>query len=261
MLERGVVGRWDAIWLSRGESDYEGAYGAILERHAALRPGQWALEAGSGSGRALCRACEATGARPLALDTSTEAIRTSVPMLRELGGSAVIGDLRQLPFRSGSVPSVFNSGVIEHLRPPQDRDALAEMARVARADGTVLVLVPNRCCPWFMLAKLLLRVTGKWRYGYERSYTPRGLSAVAGKAGLRLIHRVGSQVLPPARDGFRTYCGPRLAAWLGRAEQRLQRLAPYIGMATGVVLKPCPGPRTGETLADGFRIGSDKSCK
>lgn len=240
MLERGVVERWDGIWQSRGESDYEEAYRGILERHAELRPGQWALEAGSGSGRALCRACEATGARPLALDISPEAIRTSLPMLRQLGGSAVIGDLRELPFRSGSVPAIFNSGVIEHLRPPQDREALAEMARVARADGSVVVLVPNRCCPWFMLAKILLRATGKWRYGYERSYTPRGLSAVAERAGLRLSHRVGSQVLPPARDGFRTYCGPRLAAWLGRTERRLQWLAPYIGMATGVVLRRPP---------------------
>lgn len=241
MLERGldpsVVEQWDAIWLTRGESDYEGAYRAILERYAALRPGQWAVEAGSGSGRALGRACAATGARPLALDISTEAIRTSISMLRQLGGSAVIGDLRQLPFRSGSVPSICNSGVIEHLRPPQDRDALAEMARVLRTDGTVVVLVPNRCCPWFMLAKMLLKITGKWRFGYERSYTPRGLSALAREAGLTLTCRVGSQVLPPARDGFRTYCGPRLAAWLSRAERRLQRLAPWVGMATGVVLR------------------------
>ena len=237
MVEGGTVERWDAIWATRGESDYEGAYRAILERHAALRPGQWALEAGSGSGRALGRACQAKGARPLALDISMEAIRTSIPMLRRLGGSAVIGDLRQLPFRSRSVPSIFNSGVIEHLRPPQDRDALAEMARVVQTNGTVVVLVPNRCCPWFMLAKWLLKITGKWRYGYERSYTPRGLSALAKKAGLTLTLRVGSQVLPPARDGFRTYCGPRLAAWLSRAERRLQRLAPWVGMATGVVLR------------------------
>lgn len=236
-MERGVVQRWDAIWLARGESDYEGAYRAILERHAALRPGQWAVEAGSGSGRALCGACATTGARPLAVDTSMEALLTAMPGVRRLGGAAVMADVRHLPFRSASLPAIFNSGVVEHLRPPQDRDALAEMARVVRGDGTAVVLVPNRCCPWFMLAKALLRVTGRWRYGYERSYTPRGLSALARTAGLTLTRRVGSQVLPPARDGFRTYYGPRLAGWLGCAERRLQGLAPYVGMATGVVLK------------------------
>ncbi len=237
MVERGIVEQWDVIWATRGESDYERAYQAVLERHAALRAGRWAVEAGSGSGRGLCRACEATGARPLALDVSMEAIRTALPTLRRLGGAAVIADVRRLPFRSGSIPSIFNSGVIEHLRPPEDREALAEMARVVRAEGTVLVLVPNRCCPWFMLVKTLLRLSGRWRYGYERSYTPRGLSALAIQAGLTLRRRVGSQVLPPARDGFRTYYGPRLAAWLARAERRLRRLAPYVGMATGVVLK------------------------
>jgi SAM-dependent methyltransferase len=241
MLERAAVEQWDAIWASRGESDHEMTYSTILVRHGSFRPGQWAVEAGSGSGRALCRACEATGARPLALDISMEALRSALPMLRRLGGSAVIGDLRQLPFRSGSVPSIFNSGVIEHLHPPEDREALAEMARVTRTDGTVLVLVPNRCCPWFILTKMLLKLAGMWRYGYERSYTPRGLSALVEKVGLVARLRVGSQVLPPARDGFRTYCGPRLAAWLRRAEQRLKMLAPYVGMATGLVLNPRPG--------------------
>jgi SAM-dependent methyltransferase len=237
MLERAAVEQWDAIWLSRGESDHERTYSAILVRHGALHPGQWAVEAGSGSGRALCKACQVTGARPLALDISMEAIRTSMPMLRRLGGSAVIGDVRQLPFRSGAIPTIFNSGVIEHFRLPHDRDALAEMARVTENNGTVLVLVPNRWCAWFMLAKMILRVTGKWRYGYERSYTPSGLSALGRNIGLKLSRRVGSQVLPPARDGFRTYCGPRLAAWLVRAERRLQWLAPYVGMATGVVFR------------------------
>lgn len=236
MVEHSAAKQWDAIWAARGESDHETTYRTILEQHGALRPREWALEAGSGSGRALCGACETSSARPLALDISTGAIRTAMPALRRLGGSAVIGDVRRLPFRTASVSSIFNSGVIEHFHPPEDQEALSEMARVAGKDGTVLVLVPNRCCPWFMLAKMLLKITGRWRYGYERSYTPRGLSTLASKTGLVLTSRVGSQVLPPASDGFRTYCGPRFAGWLREAERRLRRLAPYIGMATGVVL-------------------------
>ncbi|MCX8072608.1 MAG: class I SAM-dependent methyltransferase [Candidatus Binatia bacterium] len=62
--------------------------------------------------------------------------RTSLPVLR--------GDVQALPLRSGSVDLVTAFDLIEHI--DDDKSCVAEMARVVRPGGYVLVTVP--AFPW-----------------------------------------------------------------------------------------------------------------
>jgi SAM-dependent methyltransferase len=59
------------------------------------------------------------------------------------GGAAVAlrGDARRLPFPDGAFDVVIISEVLEHVH--DDRQVIAELTRVLRADGTVAVTVPR----------------------------------------------------------------------------------------------------------------------
>ena len=57
---------------------------------------------------------------------------------------AVCGDATALPFVDDVFDVVFAYSVLQHFAKPAARAALAEMRRVARRDGTVLVQVANR---------------------------------------------------------------------------------------------------------------------
>ncbi len=53
----------------------------------------------------------------------------------------VVGDIRELPFRDGSVPFVVCADVIEHIEHPDK--ALQEMNRVLQPGGEAVVVVPS----------------------------------------------------------------------------------------------------------------------
>src|SRR6202021_2633687 len=57
------------------------------------------------------------------------------------GGAGGGGDALRLPFPSGSFDRVIAAEVLEHI--PDDRRALAELARVLRPGGTIAVTVPR----------------------------------------------------------------------------------------------------------------------
>jgi SAM-dependent methyltransferase len=56
-------------------------------------------------------------------------------------GTAVVGDATGLPFPSGAFDRVIAAEVLEHI--PDDRRALAELARVLRPGGTLAATVPR----------------------------------------------------------------------------------------------------------------------
>jgi SAM-dependent methyltransferase len=109
------------------------------------------LEAGCGSGT-LSLAAAWRGRRVVGLDISPEVLanlqRNAARLAEQVGRpfavAAVCGDLERLPFADGAFAGAINEGVVEHWL---DRDArravIAEMARVVRPGGVVVVCVPN----------------------------------------------------------------------------------------------------------------------
>ncbi len=109
------------------------------------RPGLRILDAGCGRGEttlALARA----GAEVAAIDYSEAAVELTREMLATLQADAElrVGSVTELPWPDASFDRVQFSDVIEHLDPKQTVPALAELRRVLRPGGYLLVhTAPN----------------------------------------------------------------------------------------------------------------------
>jgi SAM-dependent methyltransferase len=116
-----------------------------------LRPGRRILDAGCGSGRHLAGLCRYPGIRAIGVDRSGSdlvAARERLEIherLGECGGSpwgVAAADVGRLPFSDGAFDGVICSEVLEHV--PDHGRAAAELIRVLRAGGRLVVSVPRR---------------------------------------------------------------------------------------------------------------------
>ena len=124
--------------------------------------GAQVLDAGCGGGRVF-RYNLHSPARIVGID------RTEEPRGNPNIDRPVRGDIGALPFRDASFDAVLASHVMEHL--PQPGRAVAEMARVLKPGGIVLLLTPNRFHYVPLLAGLLpqrLHVAFNRRRGVEK---------------------------------------------------------------------------------------------
>jgi SAM-dependent methyltransferase len=76
------------------------------------------------------------------VDVSRAAVGRAAERHRRLRG--VVGDVRRLPFRSGSFDLVVSTSTLDHFERASDiEDALAEIARVLRAGGELVITMDN----------------------------------------------------------------------------------------------------------------------
>jgi len=122
-----------------------------------LRPGELLLDLGAGGGRHAYGAF-ARGARVVALDRSEADAKDCAAFLTALieerlieeklieekqsgEAASMVGDALRLPFPDATFDRVICAEVLEHV--PDDRAAMAEIARVLRPGGTAAVTVPR----------------------------------------------------------------------------------------------------------------------
>jgi ubiquinone/menaquinone biosynthesis C-methylase UbiE len=98
--------------------------------------GRW-LDLGSGDGNLTEALLLAGAGRVLSLDYQLDLLRHVPPAADRVVGSAV-----QLPLRTASLDVVVIMDVLHHLEPTQHRPAAAEVARVLRPGGQLLVFEP-----------------------------------------------------------------------------------------------------------------------
>jgi SAM-dependent methyltransferase len=142
---------------------------ALLEPWARGRRGLRLLDAGCGTGFNLV-ALGRFGST-LGIDLSPEAIR----FCRERGVRALRGSVLRLPFPDAVFDAVTSFDVIYHDWVPDDHAAVAEMARVLRPGGALLVRVP---------ALEALRGAHDAEVLTRRRYTRGELAALVASAGL-----------------------------------------------------------------------------
>jgi len=110
-----------------------------------LGGGRTLLDVGCSWGRWVVAAAR-LGYRPIGLDPSLGAVMAARRLTRSLGIEAhfVVGDARVLPFRAGSLDTVFSYSVVQHLSFEDATQAVTEMGRVLASGGNALVQMPNR---------------------------------------------------------------------------------------------------------------------
>jgi len=132
----------------RTEQADPAGYYTGLARDTVRQLGQYAdldgrvvADVGGGPGY-FAREFRAAGARAVCLDTDTGELAG----LGRPGPGSAIGSALRLPLATGAVDVCFSSNVLEHVA---DREAmLAEMVRVTRPGGIIVVSFTNWLSPW-----------------------------------------------------------------------------------------------------------------
>ena len=73
----------------------------------------------------------------------------------------------ELPLLSETFDLVWNSGVLEHFRYEHQVEALAEMGRICKRGGKVIIIVPHYWAPLYRLGKWYADRKGTFEFGYE----------------------------------------------------------------------------------------------
>lgn len=151
---------WDRFRGDRGLSDLKRRTLELV----APGPGLRVLDAGCGRGEVLL-ACAGAGAQVAGADASAAAVAISRDTLAGVAGADVReADLAALPWDDASFDRALLGDVIEHLTPDEAHRALAELRRVLRPGGVLVVhTAPNLrfLQVGWPLCRPLLRVSGR----------------------------------------------------------------------------------------------------
>jgi SAM-dependent methyltransferase len=149
-----------------------------------LPPGARVLDAGCGSGRTLQELVDYGDVSGIELNTEAAALARGRAL-----GDVEVGRLEELPWEDGTFDLITCLDVIEHV--PDDTAALAELRRVCRPGGWLLVTVPAYQALWSRHDEA--------NHHYRR-YSRAALRAAAGAAGweLVLMSSFNSLLLAPA---------------------------------------------------------------
>jgi SAM-dependent methyltransferase len=127
-------------------------------------PGRRLLDVGCGKGRFAARLA-GLGSGVVGLDPSPAMIGAAS------GITKVLGSARRLPFAAASFDGAYAVEVLEHLDDDGLERAIAEMARVVRPGGRVVLIDKNRRArdarrPWLAasLVKWIDERRGRWMY-------------------------------------------------------------------------------------------------
>jgi SAM-dependent methyltransferase len=137
------------------------------------------------------------GAKPYGIDISRPTVVQAATAFsqgcRPLHGA--VGDVRDLPFRDRSFDAIYSMGTIEHFDATEQ--AVAEMARVLKPGGRAIIGVPNRHDPFLRpLFVTVLQALGLYGYGYEKSYSRRGLRVMLERSGFHIVAETAILFIP-----------------------------------------------------------------
>ncbi|HET7435650.1 MAG TPA: class I SAM-dependent methyltransferase [Thermoanaerobaculia bacterium] len=229
----------------------------LLDRY--LKPGGRILEAGCGLGQWII-VLRRQGYRITGIDYVVDALRTSNRY--QSGGSVMAcADVARLPFPDATFDMICSFGVVEHFWNGPDA-FIAEMVRVLRSGGTMLLSVPYLSA----LRKLKHRhvveanePSAFYQFGFDREEiverlraaglrieTTRGISPVKGlKDEIALFGRMRRKLNAAAAPSVSVVAGsakPRRRSWLGavrRAAARLVYTRPVTSFAGHMLMVVC----------------------
>lgn len=131
-------------------------------RHADLRPGQHVLDVGCGTGVLTRLAALATGdqGETVGIDPSPAMLQVARRKASKEGSRAIfkVAAIESLPFENGRFDLVLSSFMLHHLPPAVKRAGMAEVYRVLKPGGCLLVVdIDKPANPlWWLLCWPLL---------------------------------------------------------------------------------------------------------
>jgi SAM-dependent methyltransferase len=176
---------------------------------------------------------EACGFRPVGgqgrlflMDMAPRILGEALRRRPDLPGCAT--DVRRLAFRDGAFDLVFSPSTLDHFDDERDIDiALAELGRVLRPGGRLVVTLDNPANPILRMRQAVHRRTGPLGalspYRIGRTLPLAGLVAAAERAGLDVVAR-----------GWAVHAPRIVGLWLGEwAARRRSRMAGGLGWLFG----------------------------
>lgn len=146
------------------------------------------LDAGCGYG-AFSAAATARGAAVVSLDIGPRLVARAVA---RAGSRGVVGDACRLPVRDESFDIVISSEMLEHT--PEPVRAIAELARVLRRTGLLVLTTPNRV--WQAPVRVASRLGLRPFRGLENFLAWTALERACAAAGLEILAHVGFHPWP-----------------------------------------------------------------
>ncbi len=138
----GRYNRWFETEIGRLVKHYEAE---LLQTMLDPQPGDYLLDVGCGTG-IFTEAVLAQGAEIVGVDLSLPMVSAAAARFRGQSFSPMVGNMLALPFASGSFDKVFSMTAIEFVANGQA--AVAELERVTKNGGTIVLTTLNRLSPW-----------------------------------------------------------------------------------------------------------------
>ena len=202
-------------------------YRVVEERVTSCAAGRLILDYGSGQGTYAISPAEA-GARVVGVDITSRSTAMAVEKARRAGIADrcrfLLGDCERLPFGTGTFDLVQSMGVLSSLR--HDR-AFAELARVVKPEGTVIVVDTLGHNPLLNLNRRLLYWRGR-RTRWELDHIPTLRSLDQARRHFREVRVEFFGVTTPLLAPFCRGNGA-FATWLAKLGESVDRHVVKIG--------------------------------
>ncbi len=190
---------------SHAEPARQDLFGALLDDVGPRPRAARLLDAGAAGGHLMAAAAR-RGWRATGLDIAHEACVTAH---KATGAPTAQADVASLPVRQAAADIVTLVNVLDHL--PEPAAALREAARVLAPGGRLVVRVPNGAFHRRISRLFAGRQIGGYRpVLHVVAFTPRGLVAAVGGAGLRVLSLRNSPLAVTPESRLRARLVPRL---------------------------------------------------
>jgi ubiquinone/menaquinone biosynthesis C-methylase UbiE len=140
-------------WPEKYDQWFETPIGSLVRKYESElmldflkpAPGEIVLDAGCGTG-VFTRDIISSGSKVVGFDISFPMLRRAAEKFRGSPFRAVRGDISTLPFRAESFDKVISITALEFIA--EAKSAVAELFRVTRRGGVVVVATLNSRSPW-----------------------------------------------------------------------------------------------------------------
>lgn len=186
------VKTWENIWSQTEEEqlkNWEEMGNLIfpsIEKEIGEIGNKYILEAGCGTGLVSLWLAQKNG-KIFLLDNSKPALYVNKKIQQKIktNATSICASILKIPLKKDSFDIVWNGGVLEHFSSTEQEKIIAEMSRVCKLGGKLIILVPYAHAFLYRIGKYFAEKHKLWEYGYEKPFI--SLKSLLTKNGLIVL--------------------------------------------------------------------------